>query len=149
MKIYLANFIRNLARYFSDNRARIIKAFLIAAAVIAAILLIVAGVERWQKARYETRVQALESQAQAADANAREAEQQANAIAHLLEAKQTELLELETRADAAETALQNTRRYVAPLKEAYEQARTAPMPATPISCADACTELAGLGYPCK
>lgn len=149
MKIYISNFLRNLARYFRESRAKWIKFLLIVAAAIIAFLLIRAGVERWQKARYEKRVQALEGQIREADARAKDAEERAATIQTAIEAKYVELRDLKGRAEIAEANLRNARRSVAPLKEAYEQTRLTPMPADDAPCADACAELSRLGYPCK
>jgi chromosome segregation ATPase len=116
---------------------------------MAAFLLIRAGVEKWQRSRYEKRIQTLESQFREADAKAKEAEALAAAFASAIEAKQAELRELEIRAQAAETALRTTRTIVVPLKETYEKARNTPVVNTSVSCADVCKELAGLGHPCQ
>src|SRR5262245_12641126 len=104
----LRNFLYRVGQYARENRAKLIKALLIAAAGVAAFLLIRAGVERWQRSRYEKHVHALETQIRKADAKAKEAEAHAAAIAHALEAKQAELRDLEARAKAAESALSET-----------------------------------------
>src|SRR5262249_33683593 len=138
-----------VSEYFHANRRLIVKSLLIAAAILIAFLLIRAGVERWQRSRYEKHVQALETQIRQADAKAKKAEAQAAAIALALETKQAELIDLQPRAAAAESALRKTRTVVIPLKEAYEQARDTPLSTTDVSCADVCKELAGLGHPCR
>jgi hypothetical protein len=145
----LSNFLFRVAQYARENRARIVKALVIAAAVIVAVLLIVAGVERWKQWRYEKRVQALEQQFRDADAKAKDAQQRADAKQREIDAKQSELQFWEARAQAADNALRNAKQKVVTLKETYETIRYTPMPGDPVSCADACSKLAAIGYPCK
>jgi|SRR5882672_3085843 len=140
---------QRLSAYFGGTGAKLIK---IGAAMVAALLVffaIRAGVEKWQAGKYEKHVQAMEQQVKDAEAKAQEAEQQASAIERILDAKQSELRDLQARADAAETNLRNARRSVTPLKEAYENTRNAPVSFTPISVADACIQLAELGHACQ
>jgi len=145
----IANFLYRVADYFHQNRAKVVKVLLLAVAALLAFLLIRAGVEKWQKARYEKHIQSLEIEVQAKEAKALEKEREADALKLAAKAKEAEVKELEARAEIAETNLRNTRRIVAPLKEAYEQTRNIPLPDSPVSCADVCRQLAGLGYPCQ
>lgn len=146
----LRNFLYRAGEYLHRNRARLIKWLLIAAAATLIIALIYYGVERWQRGKHEKRIDILEQQFRDAETKAQAAETRAAAAALAIEAKYAELRNLETRANAAEAALWKTRRAVAPLKENYDQARTAPMPTAPVSCADACAELERLtGYRCQ
>lgn len=145
----LSDFLYRVADYFHRNRARLIKWLLIAAAALLAVSLIHYGVEKWQRAKYEKRVNALERQFQKADAEAKAAEAKAHALADEIAVKETELRDLEARAASAEKAVRKTRTVYIPLKETYEKARNNPVVAADTTCADACAELARLGYECK
>lgn len=131
------------------QRRTVLTFLLVAAAAVLALWLMRLGVERWQHARYEKRIEALETQIREADAKAKDAEARAKAAAEAAEAKEVELRDLRLRADAAESNLQTTRQKVVPLKEAYDRARNTPVPTTPVSVSEACRELAAAGYPCQ
>lgn len=145
----IRNFLYRIEQWERDNRAKIIKVLAVASAALFVAYLIFAGVERLQRARYERRVNALEQQFRDADAKAKDAEARADAKAKEIDAKQAELQFLEARADAAEKRVSQTRARVVTLKETYENIRYVPMPAGPVSCADACAELAAVGYACR
>lgn len=145
----LNNLLIHLGEYLSRNRQRIFKAFGIAIAALALFLLIVAGVEKWKRAKYEKQVNALEQQFKDADAKAKEAERQAEILKNAIDAKYDELRAIRDRAEASENRLRQTRTVYVPLKEDYEKVRNTPMPTGPVSCADICAELERLGFPCR
>ena len=149
MSIFIKNFGRRVADWLSQNRARLTKWLIIAGALVLVYGLICLGVERLARARYEKRVQALDRQFRDADQKAKDAEARADIINRTIEAKQTELQFVQARADAAEKTLRETRTVIIPLKKHYEDIRNTPMPVTPVSCADACAELAAIGFPCR
>lgn len=128
---------------------KISKWLLIASAAVFVLALIYYGVEEWQRGKYNSKITALESLVHANEAKAAEVEREAETLKNALEGKYAELNKLRSRAEIAEDALRNTRRNVKPLKEAYETIRLVPVPTDPVSCADACKQLAAIGYPCK
>jgi hypothetical protein len=146
----LRNFLFRIGQWAHDNRARLIRIGLILAAILAAVILIFAGVNRWKDRQYQNRIQTLEQDRQAADARSKQSQAAADEFQRLYEEEKARGREIEKRAAALDVALQTARDRTVTLKEAYETIRYLPIdPATPASVAAACTELAGLGYPCK
>jgi uncharacterized protein HemX len=145
----LNNFLFRVGQAIRENRARLIKLLAIVAAAFVLAGLIYYGVELLHKARYEKRVQSLEKQFRDAEEQAKAADARADAKQKEIDAKQAELQFLAARANAADDALRNVRQRVVTLKETYENIRYVPMPAGPVSCADACRDLASVGYACK
>lgn len=141
--------INAILKYFSANRDRLIRALVVAAGILLLVLLIYYGVDYIQTARYEKRVAAADKAIAEADARAKAASDEAEILKDALEGKYAELVKLRSRAEIAEDALRNVRRVVVPLKKEYEEARNNPMPAGPVSCADACAVMASIGYSCK
>jgi hypothetical protein len=145
----LSDFLFRVRQYAHENRGQIVRAFLIAAGAIFILLLVYFGIEELRRARYEKRVDALEALFRDADASAKDAERQADALKAAIDAKYDQIRDLEARAANAEAALRTSRQRVEPLKETYEKARDNPDIPADTTCADACTELARLGHPCK
>lgn len=145
----LSNFLFRARQYASDNCARLIRAFVIAAGALIVAALIYYGVESWQRSRFERKVNALEALYRDADARAKEAEAQAELLKRAIDDKYAELRELETRAASAETALRTARGKVVTLKEEYETIRYRDVPDTPVSVEAACAKLAAIGYRCE
>jgi Tfp pilus assembly protein PilN len=143
------NFLYRVAQYLHDNRARLIRVALILAAILLAVFLIFAGVERWKERQYQKRLQSLDQQFQQSDADAKAAQARADAKQEEIDILKAEHKQLEARAAAAENAVQQTRTVVVPLKEKYEEARNTPVDTTDPACADVCRELADLGHPCR
>lgn len=146
----LSNFLFRVRQWAYENRARLIRILLTVAAILALVFLIFAAVEKIQSWRYEKRVQALEKQFNDADAKAKAAEARAAKLEFEIDARKAELKDLQLRADAADAALKTAQGKTKILKEVYENTRIVPVPFTPISCPDACTEIERLvGYSCK
>jgi uncharacterized protein HemX len=105
----------------------------------------------WKTKQFNKQMQALELKLTTANEAAREAEIKANAAALVIREKEAELAEIQQRAEQSETQLQNTRKQIAPLKEAYEKIRRNPItvPADPVAIEDVCAKLAGIGYSCE
>lgn len=145
----LNNFLIRIGDALSRNRRTVIKWLLIAAAAMLILAVVYYGVEQLQRSRYEKKVQALEKQFQDAKAEAKAAEDRADAIQVAIETKYEELRHVRIRAAETETLLRNAKTNVVTLKEVYEEIRNNPMPTVDISCADACRQLAAVGYPCQ
>jgi hypothetical protein len=144
-----SNFLFRIRQYLYDNRRSLIRIALTLAAILMAVFLIFAAVEKIQSARYEKRVQALEKQFQDKSAESAAAQARADALKVERDAKAAQVKELQKRAEVAEQALQSIRNVNVTLKGNYETARDTPMPFTPISVIDACIQLAELGRPCQ
>jgi hypothetical protein len=124
--------------------------FLVYGVIFLAVLYLGAvGWDRWTRAKYEQRMQALEAQVEAATSKAKQAEAAAAVLQREIDIKAVELEAVQARANAAETNLRQTRQLVVPLKEAYDRARLVPFPNTPVSIDDACAEARRLGYSCN
>lgn len=144
------NFLLHVGEWARNNRRSLIRIALIVTAILVAVFLVFAGVERWQNAKYEKRVQALTQQFKDADARAKEHEARAEQLEYEIEARKAELADLQARADAADAALKNAQGKTKILKEAYETIRYVPIDsATPVSVESACAELAGVQHYCK
>lgn len=145
----LRNFLFRIRQYASDNRAKVIKWLLIAAAAFVllwTVFYIVENVQRW---KYEKQVQALDRQMKDLDQQAKDAEARAEVLKRAIDQKYAEIQFLEARANTAEAKLRDTKQKTITLKEAYETIRYVPMPVGPVSCLDACASLAAVGYPCR
>ena len=145
----LSDFLTHLKDYIHNNRRRLAKILFYLALIVGAALLLYGIVDEYQKAKYEKRVNALEEQFQTAEAKAHAHEQAADALKTALDLKQSELQFLEARAAAAEKRVQQTRTVYVQAKENYDEIRNAPLPSTPVSCADLCKQLSELGYKCQ
>lgn len=144
------NFLFRVRQWVYDNRRSLIRITLVVAAIVIAVFLIFAGVERIKEWKYEKRVRALEQQFHDAETRAREAEGRAVRLGYEIEARKAELAELQARADAADAALKTAQGKTKILKEQYETVRYVNVPAdTPVSVESACRELAAIGYECK
>lgn len=145
----LNNFLFRVKQFAYENRTRLIKWALILVAITLGAWLIYRGVEAIHNARYERKIRAFDAEFKAAETKAKDAEARADVIQRALEIKYAQQHELELRAQIAETKLKNTRASVVIEKENYETIRYLPLPATPVSCASACAELAAVNYKCQ
>jgi len=145
----LSDFLTHVKDYVHNNRARLAKFAFILALIIGAALLIYGIVGEIQKAKYDRRVNQLDEQFKTAEAKAQAAAQAADAYKTALDLKQSEIQFLTAKAEAADKRMGQTRTVYVQAKENYEQIRATPIPATPVSCADLCRQLAELGYECK
>lgn len=149
MSLILSNFARRVADYAKQNRARLIKALLILVAALFLGYLLYYGIEKWYAWRFEKRVEAIDKRIGEKDAEIKAAEAFINALKTEIAAKDALLEELEKQAVDANNALRDARGRVVTLKENYETIRYLPLPSTPVSCADACRDLAAVGYACR
>lgn len=145
----LSNLLFRARQYAGDNRARLIRALVIAVGALIVAALIYYAVEQWQRGRFESRVRALEALERDASARAKNLEAEADALKSARDALEADARELEARAITAETALRNAKGKVITLKEEYETIRYRDVPDTPVSVEAACAKLAGLGYRCE
>ena len=145
----LNDFLTHLKDWVGQNKLRLSKIIFYVALVIGVALLIYGIVDSVQKARYEKRVNQLDQQFKEADAKAKDAEARAAEIGHQLDAKKSEVQFWQAQGQAADKKVAQTRTIYLPLKETYENTRTAPIPSTPVSCADLCRQLSELGYKCE
>lgn len=143
------NFFYRIGQFLHDNRARVVRFLLYGAAGMLVLAALNYGIQTWQRGKYEQKINALEAQWLSAEARANEMERQAETLKEALSAKYAQAEAIRQRAETAETNLKNVRRTVQPLKEEYDQTRLTPIPADPVSCADACQQLAAIGYPCN
>jgi cell division protein FtsB len=145
----LRNFLFRIEQYARENRARLIKWLLRLTATLIALLLIVAGVERFKQWRYEKHVQALDQQIRDADARVEKLEAENADLKGEIVAKKAEARDLEIRAKAAESALESIRNVNVTLKGDYEKARSVPVAPADTSVASVCAQLARLDHPCR
>jgi len=145
----LRNFLFRIEQYARENRARLIKWLLRLTATLIALLLIVAGVERFKQWRYEKHVQALDQQIRDADARVEKLEAENADLKGEIAAKKAEARDLEIRAKAAESALESIRNVNVTLKGDYEKARSVPVAPADTSVASVCAQLARLDHPCR
>jgi hypothetical protein len=144
------DFLFRVRQYAYDNRAKLIRALLIAIGAIIFAALIWYGAEYVASGRLARKIAALEALERDASARAKEAEAEAETLKNAIEAKYAQIRAIQEQAARAETALMLARRNVEPLRKTYEQARSniADIPAD-TTCADACKALAAVGFPCQ
>jgi outer membrane murein-binding lipoprotein Lpp len=145
----IRNFLFRAGQYLRDNQARLLRILFYALIALAAVFLIAGGVSRWQKWRYEKRVNALEDKFHEASGHAKELQREADELKHKLDAKQSEVQFWEARSEAAEQRMGETRVVYRTLKDTYEETRLNPDVPADTTCADACAELSRLGHACK
>jgi septal ring factor EnvC (AmiA/AmiB activator) len=138
-----------ILNYLRENRAKLIRAFIIAAGALLFALLIWCAAEYVASARSARKIAAAEAVEREASARAKSLEAEANELKAAKEALEIELRELESRAANAEDALRNARGKVVTLKEEYETIRYRDVPTDPVSVVDICGKLSGLGYSCE
>lgn len=146
---YLNNFLFRLRQYARDNRDKLIRALVIAAAALFLVLLIYYGVEKIQQWSYERGIRSVDAVVHAKEAEAKAHEARADEIAREIVIKEAIADEWEIRARAAEWKLAETGRAIAPLRKTYEETRDNPDIPADISCADVCARLAALGHACQ
>jgi uncharacterized protein HemX len=145
-----SNFLFRVRQWAWENRARLIRFALILAAILLAVLLIFAAVEKIQSWQYEKRVQALEKQRRDAEDRAAAAEARKAELEKEMAAETARGEELKKQAKTLDAALKAAQGKTKILKETYETVRYVPIdPATPVSVESACRELAAIGYECK
>ena len=149
MKLFLSNFGRRVADYVRDNRVRLIKLALVVAAAVIVALLLQYAVEKFYAWRYEKAVNALDRKFSEAESKAKAAEAREKALKVQIETLKAKQQFLEAQAKAADKRLSETTIVYRTVKEAYEVVRDNPDVPACVSYADACKELAGLGFQCK
>jgi Tfp pilus assembly protein PilN len=145
----LNNFLYRVAQYLHDNRARLIRIALILAAILLAVFLIFTGVARWKDWQYQTTIKDLDARFQQRDADAKAGQARADGLQIEIDALKAENKKREAQAKVLESALDEARKAVRPLKEKYEEIRNSPVVPVDVDCADLCARLAVLGYACK
>jgi hypothetical protein len=146
----LNDFLFRVRQYARDNRAKLIRAFIIAAGALLFAILIWYGAEYVASGKLLRKIEALEALERDASARAIEAEREAELLKAAILVKYDQVRELETRAANAETALRAARGKVITLKEEYETIRYRDVPVDPVSVVDICSKLRDkLQYSCE
>lgn len=145
MSLFISNFLRRVADFARQNRARLIKLLLIVALAFAAAGLIYYGVEKWHGWKYEKAVQALDRRINEEEIKIKAAEQLINALKTEIAAKDALIVELDKAYEFARSAHGKTRTEYVYLRGEYEKTRDNPDVPASVSCADLRAELAELG----
>lgn len=145
----ISNFLYRLGQWARENRAGLIRAIVIAAAAFALFFVGWYGVEEIQRRSYERGVAAKDKQFREADARARKHQANADALKVEIEAKDAKIAKLEKDSTAAKVVYERTKTVYVSLKDEYEKARDNPDVPADTTVADACTELAAIGHPCR
>lgn len=107
------------------------------------------GVAQWAKARrHEKRVEAIESKIFQAEQASAAAQGRAAENARQALAIDARLSEVAIRAEAAQRALDATRKITVSVKGNYDQIRNSPIRTDPVDVRDVCAKLAALGIRC-
>lgn len=149
MSLIISNFARRVADYAKQNRARLIKWLVILAACLLGALLIYYGVEEFHAWRFAKKVEAIDKRIGERESEIKAAEAVIYALKTEIAAKDALLEELDNQASAAKVVYVKSKAEVVYLKEKYEDTRTAPDIPACVSYADACAELARLGFQCR
>lgn len=155
-RIFFQNFVTKIRDFLKANRGEVIKWAIIIVSAAIACLVIWYGIQALARARYSSKIKALEDQvlqlsaeAKAREQKAEEAKARAALLDQAINEEEANAAALASMARRAEVNLSNTRVALNELKDKYEKSRVPLDSVADTSYAGVCSELSRVGYPCQ